>query len=217
VAGTEADPDRFAAAVENSLDRKVCNTLNVVVLTADRAAELAPRLLQSLESAAARRGTTAKLHVAEGSAHVVPVEWFERTVQISRAEGAVAEPQAEILPVDDLGREWEWEDSPELSVVVAADLASAIELINRHSPRLVASLISEDLAEQETFFAGVDLPFVGDGFTRWVDGQYALGKPELGLSNWESGRLFARGAVLAGDSVFTVRTRVRQKNAGLHR
>jgi glutamate-5-semialdehyde dehydrogenase len=217
VAGAEADPDRFAAAVENSLDRKVCNTLNVAVLVADRAAELAPRLLDALESAAARRGTTAKLHVAEGSEAVVPVEWFERTVQISRAEGPVAERQAEVLPLGELGREWEWEDSPELSLVVAADLGAAIELINQHSPRLVASLISEAHGEQEAFFAGVDLPFVGDGFTRWVDGQYALGKPELGLSNWESGRLFARGAVLAGDSVFTVRTRVRQTDAGLHR
>ncbi|RYG09382.1 MAG: glutamate-5-semialdehyde dehydrogenase, partial [Caulobacteraceae bacterium] len=59
-------------------------------------------------------------------------------------------------------------------------------------------------------YRAVNASFVGDGFTRWVDGQYALGKPELGLSNWEHGRLFARGGVLAGDGVFTVRTRMRQ-------
>ena len=35
-----------------------------------------------------------------------------------------------------------------------------------------------------------------------------LGKPELGLSNWQWGRLFGRGGVLSGDTVFTVRTRV---------
>jgi len=32
-----------------------------------------------------------------------------------------------------------------------------------------------------------------DGFTRWVDGQYALDTPELGLSNWEGGRMLGRG------------------------
>ena len=51
----------------------------------------------------------------------------------------------------------------------------------------------------------VDAPFVGDGFTRWVDGQYALDTPELGLSNWQGGRLLGRGGVLSGDSVHTIR------------
>ncbi|NCQ36170.1 hypothetical protein GW813_14080, partial [bacterium] len=37
-----------------------------------------------------------------------------------------------------------------------------------------------------------------------------LGRPELGLSNWENGRLFARGGILSGDGVYTVRTVVRQ-------
>ena len=53
--------------------------------------------------------------------------------------------------------------------------------------------------------------------TRWVDGQYAFNRPELGLSNWEHGRLLARGGVLSGDSVFTVRTRMRQDDPNLHR
>jgi glutamate-5-semialdehyde dehydrogenase len=54
----------------------------------------------------------------------------------------------------------------------------------------------------------VDAPFVGNGFTRWVAGQYALGTPELGLSNWQHGRGLGRGAILSGDSVYTVRHRV---------
>ena len=58
---------------------------------------------------------------------------------------------------------------------------------------------------------------MGDGFTRWIDGQYALNRPELGLSNWENGRLFARGGVLAGDGVFTIRARVRQSDRNLDR
>ncbi len=53
--------------------------------------------------------------------------------------------------------------------------------------------------------------------TRWVDGQYALNRPELGLSNWQHGRLLARGGVLSGDGVFTVRTRMRQTDADLGR
>ena len=63
----------------------------------------------------------------------------------------------------------------------------------------------------------VDAPFVGDGFTRWVDGQYALGTPELGLSNWEGGRLLGRGGILSGDGVHTVRYRTVVADADLHR
>jgi glutamate-5-semialdehyde dehydrogenase len=58
---------------------------------------------------------------------------------------------------------------------------------------------------------------VGNGFTRWVDGQYALGRPELGLSNGQGGRLFARGAELSGEGVFTIRTRAVQSDPDVHR
>ena len=75
---------------------------------------------------------------------------------------------------------------------------------------VMASLISADRAEHDQFYAAVDAPFVGNGFTRWVDGQYALDRPELGLSNWQHGRLLGRSGVLSGDSVFTVRTRAVQ-------
>ena len=58
---------------------------------------------------------------------------------------------------------------------------------------------------------------MGDGFTRWVDGQYALNTPELGLSNWQFGRLLARGGVLSGDSVYTVRHHAIITDPELHR
>jgi glutamate-5-semialdehyde dehydrogenase len=96
-------------------------------------------------------------------------------------------------------------------------VAEAITLFNAHSPRLVASLISDDASEQQTFYDQIDAPFVGNGFTRWVDGQFALLRPELGLSNWANGRLFSRSGVLSGDSVFTVRTRMFQTDPDLHR
>ena len=107
--------------------------------------------------------------------------------------------------------------SPEFWLVEVDTLADAVELFNRYSPRLAASLISEDQHEQDWFYCAVDAPFVGNGFTRWVDGQFALDQPELGLSNWQSGRLFARSGVLSGDSVYTVRLRAEVRDHSLHR
>ena len=98
-----------------------------------------------------------------------------------------------------------------------ADIDDAIALCNRYSPRFVASLVSPDPVEHDRFFAAVDAPFVGDGFTRWVDGQYALDTPELGLANWEGGRLLARGGILSGDGVHTVRYRARIADPQLKR
>jgi glutamate-5-semialdehyde dehydrogenase len=217
IADDAADPDRFEAAVLASLDRKVCNTLNVCCLTRSRAAELAPRFLQSLFNAGARRGHGCKLHVAKGAEGLIPADWRDRRVTVRRAEGDVAEPLVEPLPKAELGREWEWEETPEVTLAVVEDLAEAINLFNTLSPRLSASLISEDPAAHERFYAGIDACFVGDGMTRWVDGQFALNRPELGLSNWQHGRLLARSGVLSGDSVFTVRLRMRQTDPGLHR
>jgi glutamate-5-semialdehyde dehydrogenase len=162
-----------------------------------------------------RRGC--KLHVAEADLARIPADWRSRTVTVVRPEGERAEPLVEPIADADLGREWEWEETPEVSLKVVADLDEAAALFNAHSPRFTASLIADDPAAQARFYAAVDAPFVGDGFTRWVDGQYALDRPELGLSNWEHGRLFARGGVLAGDGVFTIRTRVRQADPHLDR
>ena len=77
-------------------------------------------------------------------------------------------------------------------------------------------ILRQHLGEKPVFDT-VDAPFVGNGFTRWVDGQYALDKPELGLSNWQFGRLFGRGGVLSGDSAFTIRTRVTQDDPDIGR
>ena len=118
---------------------------------------------------------------------------------------------------DDIGTEWEWEGSPEVTLVVTESVDDAVALHNRSSPRFIASLISDDVAEHERFYAAVDAPFVGDGFTRWVDGQYALGTPELGLSNWQFGRLLGRGGVLSGESIHTIRHRATIHDPTLHR
>jgi glutamate-5-semialdehyde dehydrogenase len=216
VAAPDADAARFKAAVYHSLDRKVCNTLNVCAIVRERAADLVPAFLEALDAAGERRSNV-KLHVVEGSEAVLPAAWREARVLVGRAEGAVEEPKVELLKREMLGQEWEWEETPELTLVVVDDVEEAVALFNLYSPQFAASLIAQDPAAHERFYAAINAPFVGDGFTRWVDGQFALNLPELGLSNWEHGRLFARGGVLSGDGVFTVRSKVRQSDLNLDR
>lgn len=217
VASERADERAFRSAVVHSLDRKVCNTLNVCCVPRARATDLVPALLESLAAAGERRGQSFKLHVVQGDEAHVPAELFSKEIRVRRAEGDVIERQAVPLPESDLGVEWEWEETPEVTLKIVDDVDQAVALFNRHSPQFIASLVSEDGAEHERFYSAVNAPFVGNGFTRWVDGQYALERPELGLSNWQSGRLFGRGAVLSGDSVYTVRGRVTQTNPDVGR
>ena len=186
VAAGSADIDRFAAAVRHSLDRKVCNTLNVCCIVRSRAHDLVPAFRAAAADAAATRGV---------------------------------EPIIHDLTVDNpcLAHEWEWDTVPEVGLLIVDDVAQAVQQCNRYSPHFVASLVAGSDAEHDEFYRTVDAPFVGDGFTRWVDGQFALDQPELGLSNWQAGRLFGRGGVLSGDSVYTVRLRAAIDDPGLHR
>jgi glutamate-5-semialdehyde dehydrogenase len=204
------EPGELSRVVARSLDRKVCNTLNVCCLPRDQADRLLPAFLTGLSQAAKQRGQSFKLHVVEGDNAACVEPLFSKRVSVSRAQGAIEEPQAEWLPETSLGLEWEWEDTPEVTLKLVDDTEHAVTLFNRYSPQFIASLLSPDPAEHELFFERVNAPFVGDDHTRWVDGQYALGRPELGLSNWENGRLMARGGILSGDSIYTVRTRARR-------
>ena len=217
IADHDADPARFAAVAFNSLDRKVCNTLNVCCIHAEAAPVLVPLFLQALHEAGEARGHHCKLHVVDGGENVVPADWRDAQVRVRRADGSHDEPLVELLPEDRLGREWEWEETPEVSLAIVRDLDHAVALFNTYSPQFTVSLISENSATHERFFEAVNAPFVGDGFTRWVDGQYAFDRPELGLSNWENGRLLARGGVLAGSDIYTLRCRARQRDPDLRR
>lgn len=187
VASQHADAVVLGHTVERSLDRKVCNTMNVCCIPRSRSAELHGIVAEAAERAAANRGTHAVTHRVDED-------------QVQR-----------------LGEEWEWEDSPEYWLVEVDSIGEAVALFNRFSPRFSASLISDDRSEHDWFYSAIDAPFVGNGFTRWVDGQFALDQPELGLSNWQAGRLFARGGVLSGDSVYTVRLRADVRVHSLHR
>ncbi|MHB9132687.1 MAG: aldehyde dehydrogenase family protein [Armatimonadota bacterium] len=217
IADGSANRDRFIKAVYHSLDRKVCNTLNVCCIARSRAQDLVPVFLATLQSAGERRGHGCKLHIVAGDTWALDNDWLDTRVLVRRAGGDIEEPRAEVLPLEGLAKEWEWEETPEVTLKIVDDLDEAIALFNQYSPQFVASLISEDLDNQARFEETINAPFTGNGFTRWVDGLYAFCRPELGLSNWENGRLFARGGILSGDGVFTIRTRVYQVDPDVHR
>lgn len=212
-----ADLERFADSVLHSLDRKVCNTLNVCCIERAHAAVLVPVFISSVLAAANRAGTSARVHVVDADADAVDDAHYQTTVAVQRADGVHIEPFVSAISMELLAHEWEWESSPEVSLVLVDDLEHMAQLFNRYSPRLAASLISDDPNEHQLFAQTMDAPFIGDGMTRWVDGLFALHKPELGLSNWANGRLFARSAVLSGDSVFTRRLHAHVTDYSLRR
>ena len=216
IVGEGAEPDAVHDAVVNSLDRKVCNTLNVCAIPESRV-DLVPAFVDALDAVAAGLGVDVRLHVVAGSERWLPAECFERRVVVGRVTGPSDEPFASTIDESELAIEWEWERSPELTLVVTPDVADALTLCNRYSPRFVASVITADRAEFERCYDALDTPFSGNGFTRWVDGQYALDRPELGLANWQGGRLLGRGAILSGDSVFTVRYVARVDDTSVRR
>ena len=200
VVGSEFDEHRLSHSVLNSLDRKVCNTLNVVCVLSCNAEEVLSVVVASARAAASKRNTTPVIRVVEGSDHLLP-----------------AGSTSVIEPLSDLALECEWENDPEFHVVVVETLEEAIDLFNLYSPQFIVSIVTNHEAEHRQVWASANAPFVGNGFTRWVDGQFALLRPELGLSNWQNGRLFARSAILSGDSAFSVRMRVDQHDDDVHR
>ncbi len=77
VAAEDARADSFGAAVFDSLDRKVCNTLNVCCIPRSRADDLVPAFLAALERAGERLGHGFKLHVTK-AAKVPCLQRFSR-------------------------------------------------------------------------------------------------------------------------------------------
>jgi glutamate-5-semialdehyde dehydrogenase len=210
----DAEEAQFRAAVLGSLDRKACNTLNVCCLVGGP--RLIPAFLEALKAAGERRGHGCKLHVAAG-AEWLPKAWLGGGTRVRRADGDHEEALVERIDEAALATEWEWEETPEVSLVVVDTVEEAVALFNRLSPQFIVSVISSDAGAHRYVWDNANAGFVGDGMTRWVDGQYALNRPELGLSNWQHGRLLARGGVLSGDSVFTIRTRMHQDDVDLGR
>lgn len=203
IAGESADVGLFEEAVRHSLDRKVCNTLNVVCIPRARDFDLLPAFERAMVAAANARNTVGVVHFVRDR---MPIE-FIQNISLEVRE----------LFEEELSTEWEWESSPECSLVVVEDVTHAVVLCNRFSPQFVVSVLSNDISEHENIWQNVNVPFIGNGMTRWVDGQFALDRPELGLSNWQFGRLLGRSGILSGDSVYTVRLRAMQHDSSLHR
>jgi glutamate-5-semialdehyde dehydrogenase len=205
--GDSADQSWLQATLRNSLDRKVCNTANVVTIPISQAAQRLTTVLRAVDEAAAARNSAGVVHLISSHGND-PLKY----VDFSSARLKVVAADIEVLQT-----EWEWENDPEITVLFVDSFEQAVSLFNETSPRLVASIISEDPTDHEFGWNNLSCPFVGDGFSRWVDGQFALQRPELGLSNWESGVPLGRGAILSGADIHSVRYRVRQLDENLHR
>jgi glutamate-5-semialdehyde dehydrogenase len=212
--GEHADTLRLSAVVEHSLDRKVCNTLNVVCVPKSRASDIIPLIFSAAQKAAEKRNSAARIHCVGGAETFLDESVV---IDVVRSHGVNKESQVTVASHGILAHEFEWEENPEFCIAVVDSLDEAVSLFNRYSPQFVVSGISESDDELDLIWRQCNAPFMGNGFTRWVDGQFALKRPELGLSNWEFGRLFGRGGVLSGDSAFTVRLRAVQEDNNLAR
>jgi len=207
IVGQTADAIDLAQLICHSLDRKVCNTLNVCCVPLDRHDLLLAVLNGAVLAAKGREGKLV-VHAIGAFTSQVLGEMYSSTHLF------------ELIEHDDdeaLSTEWEWDEHPEFAIRLVSDTQEAVELFNSYSPHFVLSLVSSDLSEIESAYQSSESPFFGNGFTRWVDGQYALNRPELGLSNWQNGRLFARGGILSGDGVFTTRFVMKQTEPRQHR
>ena len=187
----------------HSLDRKVCNTLNTIVILEKAACEIISTLFKGIGKSGLRNGVRPIVHISSN----VEQQLVHLGIDLADVSSGVV---VEITDELDLSKEWEWETTPEVTLVIAKNIASAVELFNMHSPQFVLSVLSVQQDEHEHAWSTSNAPFFGNGMTRWVDGQYALNKPELGLSNWQLGRSLGRGGILSGDSVYTIRYRMTQ-------
>lgn len=205
ILGDSALAADIVAFVRHSLDRKVCNTLNVVAMTKATSGANIQAVLHGVSQAAQQRNTQAIVHVEQESRKYLEEREIPDNVDIVWSDKV------------DYSIEYEWESKPELALLFANDLQDCVDSFNANSPQFIVSCLSQDQDEHDFVWRMCNAPFVGSGFTRWVDGQYALNRPELGLSNWQDGRLLARGGVLSGDGVHTLRLRAKQSDSGVHR
>jgi len=211
------DPQRLQDAIIGSLDRKVCNTLNTICILKSHQETLLSATFNALEKAGKNLNESYKVHIESNSLTYISNDKINLKINVTRATGTQQEKQFETIDITKIGTEWEWEKTPEITLIIVESIDEAIKLYNTYSPQFVASLITQNETELTHFFNHINAPFVGNGMTRWVDGQYALLAPELGLSNWENGRLLARSAILSGDSIYTTRLKMIQKESNLKR
>jgi len=108
IIGQSADADDIASFVMNSLDRKVCNTLNVVAMTSDASVHNIQAVMKGISHAATHRNTHAIVHVSHTSKKFLDSCDIPVNVNIEWSNNI------------DYALEYEWEDQPELAARVGA-------------------------------------------------------------------------------------------------
>ena len=79
-----------------------------------RPPELVPLFLDAVDAAGAGRATRGRLHVVAGESDACPPSSSRRPVTVEPGRRRAEEPLANELDADDLGGEWEWEETPEV-------------------------------------------------------------------------------------------------------
>jgi glutamate-5-semialdehyde dehydrogenase len=175
-----ADPDQAEAIVINAKTHRpgVCNAAETVLIHADIAPTLLPRLLRSL-----------------GAAGVV-VRGDQRTLAAAAAATAGGAPAGEPVAAVQEADEQDWA-SEYLGLTVAVrvvdSLADAIEHVDRYGSGHSEAILTRDTASARAFQLGVDAACVYvNASTRFTDGgEFGMGA-EIGNSTQ---KLHARGPI----------------------
>ena len=137
IVGDSADTDDLTSHVLHSLDRKVCNTLNVVAMTNHTSVRNIQAVLSGISLSASRRDTQAIVHVSKASQH--------------RLGSCVIPENLDLRWVDniDYAHEYEWENEPELALYFGSDIHDCVTAFNAHSPQFVVSCLSQDQTDHD--------------------------------------------------------------------
>ena len=74
----------------HSLDRKVCNTVNVCCIVRERAAELVPAFVEAASGGGGQRQQDARIHATATALAFVPDADRSATARVARADGVSA-------------------------------------------------------------------------------------------------------------------------------
>ena len=104
ILGDSADAHDVSSYVLHSLDRKVCNTLNVVAMTNDTSMHNIQSVLNGISASATQRGTQATVHVSKASQHLLGSCVIPENLDLRWSNHI------------DYSQEYEWENEPELAL-----------------------------------------------------------------------------------------------------
>lgn len=137
IVGDSANPDDVTSYVLHSLDRKVCNTLNVVAMTNHTPVHNIQAVLSGISASALRRETQAIVHVNKASQHLLARCVIPENLDLRWVDNI------------DYAHEYEWENEPELALYFGTDIHDCVTAFNAHSPQFVVSCLSQDQTEHD--------------------------------------------------------------------